>query len=72
MSLLGFDSGDILRKVAAATGAPPGLPNGSPGAINAEELAERMQNLDGGLSGTEVRLGSGTGSPAVGSKVRFF
>ncbi|XP_022104643.1 protein transport protein Sec31A-like isoform X2 [Acanthaster planci] len=65
VSLLGFDSKELLRKVATATGAPPGLTNGMPGAVNAEELAERMQNLDGGLSGSEA---SGTGSPAVGSK----
>ncbi|XP_038060867.1 protein transport protein Sec31A-like isoform X2 [Patiria miniata] len=69
VSLLGFDSNELLRKVAVATSAPSaGLTNGMPGAVNAEELAERMQNLDGGLSGSEATLGSGTGSPAVGSK----
>ena len=40
-----------------------------PGAVDAEELAERMENLDVGFSGSEATLGSGTGSPAVGSKV---
>ena len=52
-----------------ATRAPTGLTNGMPGAVNAEELAERMENLNEGFSGSEATLGSGTESPAVGSKV---
>ncbi|XP_071808414.1 protein transport protein Sec31A-like isoform X2 [Asterias amurensis] len=68
VSLLGFDSDELARKVALATGAPTGLTNGMPGAVDAEELAERMENLDVGFSGSEATLGSGTGSPAVGSK----
>ena len=61
IGLLGHDPHELSRKVALATGAPCGLTNGMPGAIDAEELAERMENLSTGSRGSEAKLGSGDG-----------
>ncbi len=71
IGLLGHDPHELSRKVAVATGAPLGLTNGMPGAVDAEELAERMEHLSTGSRGSEAKLGSGSGSPSV-SKVSAY
>ena len=69
IGLLGHDPHELARKVAVATGAPMGLTNGMPGAVDAEELAERMTHLSAGTrGGSEAKLSSGNDSPGA-SKV---
>lgn len=63
IGLLGYDTHDLARKVALATGASMGLTNGvggESGGVDATELAERMQELSSGTTEPEADLGSGS------------
>lgn len=65
IALLGYDTHDLARKVAVATGANMGLTNGvgEDTGVDATELAERMQQLSSGTTEPEARLGSGSKTP---------
>ncbi|XP_071829619.1 protein transport protein Sec31A-like isoform X2 [Apostichopus japonicus] len=66
IGLLGYDTHDLARKVALATGASMGLTNGvggESGGVDATELAERMQELSSGTTEPEADLGSGSKTP---------
>ncbi|XP_070545254.1 protein transport protein Sec31A-like isoform X2 [Ptychodera flava] len=68
LSLLGYDSRELSKKLTGAIGETVSIANGTDIGVDASELAEKMELLAADGKSLDARLGSGQNTPSIGSK----